>query len=159
MKTELRERLFKTSRSLKRFHAGLDMEMPRGEFFILKKIMKLSKLEGICTVSKIQEDLHMSMPAVSQVLNSLEKKELITRNISTNDRRKVSVGVTATGLEKLDKVEKNMADYLDNIIEKFGEDNTKELLNLLDQLVEITKEMQGEVPSKHFHCDNKGDKE
>ena len=49
-------------------------------------------------VPDIQAILHISRPAVSYILNSLEKKDYIFRKISPDDRRKIAITATDAGI-------------------------------------------------------------
>ena len=48
-------------------------------------------------VPGMQKKLHISKPAISYILNTLEKKNYITREIDPKDRRKVSISATPEG--------------------------------------------------------------
>ena len=80
---------------------SLECEMQINEMAILHDISGgCSCSEESCTnlnVPKMQERLRISKPAVSYILNTLEKKNYITRTIDPKDRRKISISTTAEG--------------------------------------------------------------
>lgn len=92
------------------------------------------------TVSEIHKDLHLSKPAVSQTLNSLEKKGYISRAIDPDDRRKITVMVTDTGEAKLKEAQNQYDQVMDRVISQYGEENTRQLISLIYQLVDILEE-------------------
>lgn len=93
-------------------------------------------------VSKIQQDLHISKPAVSQALNSLEKKGYIIRSIDPDDRRKITVMVTSSGAAELEVSRRFYDEALGEILDRFGIENTETLLMLLDHLMNILDDLQ-----------------
>lgn len=89
------------------------------------------------SVSEIGQRLHLSKPAISQTLNSLEKKGYINREIDREDRRKIMVTLTAEGSHKLEEGIRGFDHKLDKTLEQFGTENTKELIELIDCLMNI----------------------
>lgn len=92
-------------------------------------------------VSRIHQDLHISKPAVSQALNSLEKKGYIVRSIDPDDRRKITVMVTTSGAAELETAKRYYDEVLGEILNRFGIENTETLLTLLDHLMEILEDL------------------
>lgn len=89
------------------------------------------------SVSDIQQNLHISKPAVSQTLNNLEKKRYIVRTIDPDDRRKIMVTLTPMGEEALARAKCFYEDNLDCLLEQFGTDNVKTLVSLINRLMDI----------------------
>lgn len=56
-------------------------------------------------VSDIQSNLYITKPAVSQMLNTLEKKGYVIREIDKSDRRKIAVALTSEGQGVLRRTE------------------------------------------------------
>ena len=96
--------------------------------------------DGVC-VSQIHQTLYVSKAAVSQTLNTLEKKGYIVRQIDPNDRRKIIVTVTTEGEAELDIVQKMYNETLDLILGEFGQENTETLIELIEKLMNIVDEM------------------
>lgn len=92
-------------------------------------------------VSEIQQELHISKAAVSQALNSLEKKGCIVRSIDPEDRRKITVMVTPAGAAELEAARRIYDRALGEILDRFGAENTATLLTLLDRLMDILEEL------------------
>ena len=88
-------------------------------------------------VPKIQQKLHISKPAISYILNTLEKKNYITREIDPKDRRKVSISATPEGRAAAEQSMKKYDEIWDEILERFGEDNMKNLIELIQSLDEL----------------------
>lgn len=126
-----------------------DRTLHGGEFFTLEHIyMAQQGAEGIgASVSQIHRGRRMSMPAVSQMLGSLEKKGLVTRNISAGDRRKIDVSLTPKGVSVYLDAKKLMDDRMHELLERFGKENLEEFISLIDLLVRIMDDLN----------ENKGD--
>ncbi len=106
-------------------------EINFGEFLLLRR------LENETSAVGLDDFLHISKPAVSYMINSLEKKGCIVRNISTSDRRKIDITLTDKGR----RVSHDLMDYheeiFENVEEKFGEENLKEFIRLVNLLCNI----------------------
>ena len=90
----------------------------------------------------ICEKLQITKPAVSQTLNNLEKKGYITRDIDPADRRKISVTVTGEGRVVMDEVRQSYDDALTELMERFGAENIRTLVALLDELNTLYAEIK-----------------
>jgi len=111
-----------------------------GELFVLNKVAGKS-----ASMSEIQDKLFMTKPAVSQILNGLENKGLVHREIDPRDRRRIMVTLTPRG----DAVLRNMKGHTDHVMDttlsRFGEENTQELIRLLNLLADITEELKEDM--------------
>ena len=112
---------------------------------MLHQIQELSKKsdneEGI-KPSKLSSICEMSKPAVSQMLNSLDKKRYIERKITKEDRRMVYISLTQKGREKLKDATERFIGGFDKIICELGSEDTETLIKLLNKLCYIIEDMQ-----------------
>lgn len=122
-----------------------DLGVPIGELLILRNIESSYKERGNVYVSELLGVLPISKPAVSQILNSLEKKGQIKRSIGATDHRKISLKLTAKGEAHLKVMEHQMDSFLSDVIERIGETNVEETLTLINLLVDTTEEMREEA--------------
>lgn len=145
MDMELREQFFTIINHFRRLESALmaECEMQINEMAVLYSIA------GNCcqecpninlNVPKIQEKLCISKPAVSYILNALEKKNYITREIDSRDRRKVSIGVTEEGKEVAAQSMGKYEELWSEILERFGEENMRQLMELLRELDHCTSD-------------------
>ncbi len=119
-----------------------------GEAFVLFVIFRCG---GYTTPSEISYTTGVSTARVAATLKNLEKKELIMREIDTEDRRKVQIRITNKG-EK--EVEKNYNQLLNNTIKMLsylGEDDSKEFIRIKKRLLERKHDLVDE-------CTNESDK-
>lgn len=137
--------IFRFKRFQMPFPPGLDIHM--GELAIMGGIAK----DGCFSpkninVPEIQHHLHITKPAISQMLNSLEKKGYLSREIDKHDRRKIVVALTPKGRQILKTNKEFMDGLLGEIITRFGEEETKQLIasfnRFSDILVEVSEEIQ-----------------
>lgn len=147
MNNNLKEQLVNAMRQFKKvgmnFPAHLNISM--SELFLMNGIEKNAAGPDIpVNISEIQCNLHITKPAVSQMLNALEQKGYVLREIDQSDRRKISVSLTAQGMVMLLETRKHTSEVLDQLITRFGEDNTRDLIRLLSQLADVSEELKQE---------------
>ena len=145
MNSILKEQLVTAMTRFKRvgmsFPPSMDLNM--SEFFLMNGIAKVAADKPV-RISEIQTHHHFTKPAVSQMLNALEKKGYVEREIDSTDRRKISVKLTPDGKAMLKKTIAHADDSLDQVITRFGEENTHELIRLLSLLADISEEIKKE---------------
>lgn len=95
-------------------------------------------------VSDLQKMHNITKPAISQMLNGLEHKGYVSREMDKADRRKVSVTLTDKGKAMLEETKKFADKTLDETIERFGEDNIRQLISLFNRLIDISNEIKEE---------------
>ena len=91
-------------------------------------------------VSDLAKKLHVSVPAVSRMLRSLDEKELIARDILKDDRRNTYVYLTEEGKKARDEAQKVADDYFDCVVSRLGEEKMETLLEIWGELVEILED-------------------
>ena len=88
-------------------------------------------------VPKMQEKLQISKPAVSYILNALEKKNYIVREIDPKDRRKITITTTPEGEAAAERSLERYDSIWSDILLHFGEENMRQLLDLLSELNDL----------------------
>jgi len=81
--------------------------------------------------------LNISSARVAAALNSLEEKELITRRINVDDRRKIIVELTPKGVEYLEERQREHFERIKSILVQLGEKDAKELVRILGRIAEV----------------------
>lgn len=89
----------------------------------------------------IQETLQISRPAISYLLNSLEKKRYIIREIDARDRRKISISPTAAGRLAAEQSARRQGDLWAALLARFGEAEMRQLTALLTRLSAICEDL------------------
>lgn len=143
LQAQLMDALHRFRRASANFPAGFDVRM--NEIFVLDHIAHLVAEEGSVCVSDIQARLlHLSKPAVSQLLGALEKKGYVLRETDRADRRRVTVMLTPEG-ERVRREAWAYAQHrMDLIIERFGEENTRQLVDMIARLSVAAEELKRE---------------
>ena len=126
------------------FSTKLDMHV--GELFIMKKIAEdTAGSDHTVRVSDIQSSLFITKPAVSQMLNSLERKGYIKRGINTKDRRKIVITLTPEGLAVMDTMQEHADKKTREVISRLGEENAKQLVELFNRFADICEELKTDI--------------
>jgi len=106
----------------------------RGEVFVL---LCIKEEQGRTIPSRISDVTGVSSARVAMVLNSLEEKGMITREIDVEDRRKIIVRITPKGTDHLEEWQKKHIEDIREILESLGEDDAKELVRIIGRIAEI----------------------
>lgn len=143
MDAELKEQFLTIINHFRKLESALvaECEMQINEMVVLSSIAGTCCRECPCmnlNVPKIQEKLCISKPAVSYILNTLEKKDYITREIDPKDRRKVSISVTGKGKEIAEQSMGKYEELWTEILGRFGKENMEQLVGLLRELDSCT---------------------
>ena len=116
------------------------------ELLVMRRIEEMSTLvDNSINLSEIHCNLHITKSAISQMLGSLEKKGYIERSIDTTDRRKVLVNLTQTGIEIMQETKESVNNHLGEIVSRLGNENTEQLISLLERVSDISEELKSEI--------------
>ena len=99
---------------------------------------------GGAWLSDMKDYLCVSKAAVSQMLGNLECRGFITRHVDPDNRRTIIVKLTAEGRETIGRFERMFNSYIVMVIERLGEEDTREMIRLIYRLADVTKEIQFE---------------
>jgi DNA-binding MarR family transcriptional regulator len=78
---------------------------------------------------------------MNRILTQLEEKNLITRERSSLDKRKVYVRLTTEQSNAYLKQHEQILKLLDNIIEKLGKEKTLEIIETLNGISDVAGEI------------------
>lgn len=110
----------------------------KGEEAILIYLSK--NKDSIITPSEISDIFNISTARVASSLNSLETKELVTREIDKDDRRKIIIKLTKKGNELAEQFKTENLKVTVEILSRLGEEDSKTFLNIVEKLKNILKE-------------------
>lgn len=108
-----------------------------GENFVLSYI---SKHEGNVIPSDISNAMGATSARIAAVLNSLEKKGLISRRIDAEDRRRILIDLTDAGREHVHEQNQMMISFVTNMLQYLGEDDAKEYIRIMKKLADRNPE-------------------
>lgn len=148
MSSELREEFFTSIIHFRRLESALctECEMQMNEMVILQSIAGTCCRECPCMnldVPQMQKKLRISKPAISYILNTLEKKKYITREIDPKDRRKVSISATPEGKAAAEESKKKYDEMWSELLDRFGEENMRQLIRLINELDSLSSGFSG----------------
>ncbi len=135
------------------FPAGVNLHM--GELFVLGVVA-----DGECDpekqnyMSDLHTRLHVSKPAISQILNSLEKKGYLCRAIDKTDRRRIQVKLTDMGQDVTKQMREHIERTFNAIIERVGEEDVETMIRLMNRFAEVSEAVRDEMQQE-----SKGDME
>jgi DNA-binding MarR family transcriptional regulator len=132
-----------------------------GEFMMLSAIYSFmndkcgnAKAGTRLKVTELSDLIHSTKPATSKMLNSLEEKGYIERVSDSKDRRNVYIHLTNKGETIILDAFKRLQDFADRTITRMGEEDSKELLRMLNKLYDaMAEESKKEFPEKDNESD------
>ena len=112
-----------------------------GEMYTL---FLLEQAGGTLQPGGISDAMNVTTACVASTLRSMERKCLISREISRQDRRYVDVAITPEGRERIGcACDKALGD-LERILVRLGEKEAMEYLALVSRLAELLNEAEEE---------------
>lgn len=94
---------------------------------------------------ELGDAMHVTSARIAQTLNSLEGKGLITRNIDSEDRRRILIALTDAGHAEAEEAGHRAVELTGKMLEKLGETDAREYVRIMRKLTEI---MDGQEHSK-----------
>lgn len=138
----LQEQLLTAQHRFMKMHRNLSFEGLRKSEFVMLEI--IGREQGNCEqgvlASDITKCLKVTAPAVSKMLKSMEEKGYVERRVDEKDRRNTRVTITAAGEEAKQQVRRQMEEFIAGVTERLGEENTKELIFLMNRYTEMMQE-------------------
>lgn len=104
------------------------MDSIRGEYGVLRY---LCYIEDHVHAGKLTEHLHVVPGRMTDILNSLEAKGLITRIRGEEDRRHVNVCITEEGKKQAVQMRQMISREYEGMFRILGQKDTEELIRLL----------------------------
>jgi DNA-binding MarR family transcriptional regulator len=117
------------------------------ELWALRKIEQATKASGAgIGNTEIQEDLHITKSAVSQMLDSLFEKGFIERTLDVSDRRRMCVTITPAGTQVLKRMSAYANQLATKVTAKMGEEKIQQMFDLLNEFIDTSLEAEKETP-------------
>jgi len=139
MDTELKRDFMRTLFRLKKLQRIFPQErtINPGEFMLLKGLAGDScDTPRVDFVPALQDELHISKAAISQKISALEDKGYVERSINKDDRRRIKLTLTPAGKQVIEQMQLQGDRFLQQIFDRFGRDKTRQLIDLLNELVD-----------------------
>ena len=112
----------------------------RGEMAVLRLLAEENRQ---LLAGEISRGLGMTTSRIAAVLNSLEKKDMITRCADPADRRRVVVALTGRGEDFCRARRREAERDFTHLLERLGEDDARQFVHLLGRVFAILTEDRG----------------
>lgn len=109
----------------------------RGEIFVLKILLFK---DGVSTPSEISEAMKSTKGRISAILNSLEKKGFIGREIDKDNRRNIIVTLSDSGKEYVMNELQECYHIVAHAFEELGEEDSKRFVGLMERVFHLMNE-------------------
>ncbi len=105
----------------------------RGEPMVMRYI---DTHDGRAIPNEMSKELGISTARITKVLDSLEKKEFVIRNVDPSDRRRQVISITEKGRKFNRARNKEIVDECIHLMNYLGEEDSKELIRIMGRLTE-----------------------
>lgn len=109
-------------------------ESLQGEIFTLFYLRDRNEL---VLPGEISGEMSISSARVASILNSLESKGLLERQIDKTDRRRILVNLTQEGKEKAEEHNEEVINMITKMFELLGEDDSKEFVRITGRIIDM----------------------
>jgi hypothetical protein len=92
------------------------------------------------------------MPAASQLVERLVRRELVTRQESDKDRRSARVELTGAGRELVARAREEREEWFRNIWEKLPSDSRTRLVECLEEFISVALTTEQDVDKACVKC-------
>jgi DNA-binding MarR family transcriptional regulator len=99
------------------------------------RILRGSAAKGLCC-KEIGDRLVTRDPDVTRLIDRLEKRSLLVRTRSKEDRRYVTIHLTPDGMEMVNQLDEPMEKWNRKLMRSINSDDTKILIDLLERVRE-----------------------
>ncbi len=124
-------------------NARLVSEMTFNESLICNILYNHTKANdgSIITATDLCNMTNMLKSQMNRTLNQLEKKNMITRERSTVDKRQIIITMNLEQCHTYENQHRRILDILDAVIEQLGETKTRQTIDTLNQISEIANHL------------------
>ena len=120
-------------------HQQIIDESLRGEIFTL---LFLRDRKNNVLPGEISEIMQISSARVASILNNLENKGFIERQIDKADRRRILVSLTSLGEESANAHYQEVINQICKMFEILGEKDAKEFIRIMNRILDIASTME-----------------
>ena len=105
--------------------------------------MMVIQERGGVTVKELAEQLHVSPPSASAMVDRLVDMGMLDREQSREDRREVRIRVSEKGGESIEAVESQILATITGLLEKLGPDMSRQWVEVYGHVREILESERG----------------
>ena len=93
--------------------------------------------KGALSMGELAEQLGISAPSASTMVDRLVEKGLLCREHSTEDRRKVVVRISPGAIQEIEDLEAGLLALFTNLVHKLGPETTRKWCEILEELKKV----------------------
>ena len=97
-------------------------------------VIRLVRKCGTLAMSELAELLGVSPPSASTMVDRLVDKGVLSREHSTEDRRKVVVRISPEAVKKIELIEASILQLFESLVEKLGPETTRQWCRVLKHI-------------------------
>ncbi len=128
------------SRYLASANSGPFKDLSVAQLHVIRTVRSHQEL----TMSALAELLNVSPPSASAMVDRLVEKGALSREHSTEDRRKVVVRISPQAIKHAEEVESAIMELFVGLVEKIGPETTTQWCRVLERIKSVlTQETQG----------------
>lgn len=143
IQNELVQAMFRLKKMMNR-GLGRDLDnanITMSEFILMREVAKNTKESyNPMALTEVREYLSVSKAAVSQMINSLEKRGYLTREVDVNKRRNIIVVLTEAGQEVYQKKNQEFFDRFEKVIQGIGETDISHFIAMINKMADAMGE-------------------
>lgn len=147
IQNELVQAMFRLKKMMNR-GLGRDLDnanITMSEFILMREVAENTKeLYNSMALTEVREYLSVSKAAVSQMLNSLEKRGYIVREIDPNNRRNIIVILTEEGKTVFEKKNQEFYDRFEMVIRGIGEKDVSQFIAMINKMSDAMGDFEEE---------------
>ena len=143
IQNELVQAMFRLKKMMNR-GLGRDLDnanITMSEFILMREVAENTKESyNPMALTEVREYLSVSKAAVSQMINSLEKRGYLTREVDVNNRRNIIVVLTEVGQEVYQKKNQKFFDRFEKVIQGIGETDISHFIAMINKMADAMGE-------------------
>lgn len=133
------EEIFETLTKRKKYIEELSSNISQGESGVL---LYLLNVNSNVSQSELSEKLGVTMPRIVAVINTLQKKELIEKNVDYTDKRKSIISITNKGKDNIIKKKKDAIKFIENVIKELDEQEIEQYIAISKKIERISNKIE-----------------
>lgn len=137
MRTEKLKRLLDACYVAKRVVETLP-ELPKGmkprHIHVLDAVYETQRSQGMCRVSDVSARLNITTPSVTKLIQELEQRGLLEKDVDAEDRRVVLLGLTEAGMACVKRYVVDLHRKWANEMEDITDEQVEEAIYLITRL-------------------------
>lgn len=109
------------------------LNLGKGELCVLIALLK----HGDLTPGELMKMTDTSSAHIAKILRNLQAKEEVVKNVNDSDKRSALISITEKGRKHLYTIYDQVVVNTVGLLEKLGENDSRELLRITDRIMEI----------------------